>query len=81
MLIVLGAVSFYIYKTVSSLDTITGVNKDTVEVGVFVRQDDNAQTMQDAAGYSFGILSELDRSTWIQPWNRSTMKPEVKQTL
>lgn len=62
MLIVLGAVSFYIYKTVSSLDTITGVNKDTVEVGVFVRQDDNAQTMQDAAGYSFGILSELDRS-------------------
>ena len=61
LLVVLGAVSFYIYKTVSSLDTITGVNKDTVEVGVYVMQDDAAQTMQDAAGYSFGILSELDR--------------------
>lgn len=61
MLVVLGAVSFYIYKTVSSLDTITGVNKDTVEVGVYVTQDNAAQTMQDAAGYSFGILSELDR--------------------
>ena len=61
LLLILGGVSFYIHKTVSSLDTITGVNKDTVEVGVYVMQDDPAQTMHDAAGYSFGILSELDR--------------------
>lgn len=61
MFVVLAAVSFYIYKTVSSLDTITGVDKDIVEVGVYVLQDDSAQTIQDAAGYSFGILAELDR--------------------
>lgn len=61
LLLILGGVSFYIHKTVSSLDTITEVNKDTVEVGVYVMQDDPAQTMHDAAGYSFGILSELDR--------------------
>lgn len=62
MLLVLGAVSFYIHKTVSSLDTITGVNKDTVEIGVYVMNNDSAQAMRDAAGYSFGILSELDRN-------------------
>lgn len=61
MLIIIGAASFYVYTTVSSLDTITGVNKDVTEINVYVLQDDPAQTMQDAAGYTFGILSELDR--------------------
>lgn len=58
---ILGLGSLYIYKTVSALDTITGVNKEVTEINVYVRQDDAAQTLADASGYTFGILSELDR--------------------
>lgn len=59
---VLGVGGYYIHATVSSLDTITGVNKDVAEIKVYVLQNDPAQSITDAAGYSFGILSELDRS-------------------
>ena len=61
VLAVLGIASFYIYKTVSALDDITGVNKEITEVNVYVKQEDTAQTLMDASGYSFGILSDLDR--------------------
>lgn len=61
ILAVLGIASFYIYKTVAALDDITGVNKEITEVNVYVKQDDAAQSLIDAAGYSFGILSDLDR--------------------
>lgn len=61
ILAVLGISSFYIYKTVSALDDITGVNKEITEVNVYVKQEDAAQSLIDASGYSFGILSDLDR--------------------
>ena len=58
---VLGIGSFYIYKTVSALGNITGVNKETTEVNVYVKQDDAAQSLSDASSYTFGIMGELDR--------------------
>lgn len=61
ILAVLGIASFYIYKTVSTLDDITGVNKEITEINVYVKQDDAAQNLVDAASYSFGILADLDR--------------------
>ena len=61
ILAVLGIASFYIYKTVSALDDITGVNKEITEINVYVKQDDAAQSLMDAASYSFGILADLDR--------------------
>lgn len=61
ILAVLGIASFYIYKTISALDDITGVNKEITEVNVYVKQDDAAQSLMDASGYSFGILADLDR--------------------
>ena len=61
ILAVLGIASFYIYKTISALDDITGVNKEITEVNVYVKQEDAAQSLMDASGYSFGILSDLDR--------------------
>ena len=61
ILAVLGTGSLYIYKTVSALDTITGVNKDVTKINVYVKEDDPAQKLADASGYTFGILSELDR--------------------
>lgn len=53
--------SLYIYKTVSALDTITGVNKEVTEINAYVQKDDKAQNIKDATQYTFGILKELDR--------------------
>ena len=61
ILAVLGIASFYIYKTVSELDDITGVNNEITEINVYVKQDDAAQSLMDAASKSFGILADLDR--------------------
>jgi len=58
---VLGAGSLYIHRTVSALDTITGINTEIAEVNVYVRQEDSAETMPDVSGYTFGILRDLDR--------------------
>lgn len=66
ILAVLGTGSLYIYKTVSALDTITGVNKDVAKINVYVKEDDPAQKLADASGYTFGILSELDRDNTDQ---------------
>lgn len=61
ILIVMGVASLYIYKTISSLDKITGVNKEVTAINVYVLQNDKAQTLSDTASYTYGILSELDR--------------------
>ncbi len=61
LIAVMTAGSFYIYKTVSLLDNITGVNVEVTHVGVYVKQEDAAQSLGEAAGYTFGILSQLDR--------------------
>ena len=66
ILAVLGTGSLYIYKTVSARDTITGVNKDVTKINVYVKEDDPAQKLADASGYTFGILSELDRDNTDQ---------------
>ena len=56
--------SVYIYKTVSTLNTITWENSGntkTAEINVYVKNEDAAQSLEDAKGYTFGILKELDR--------------------
>lgn len=44
----------------------TGVNKDVTKINVYVKEDDPAQKLADASGYTFGILSELDRDNTDQ---------------
>ena len=44
--VVLGLASLYIYKTVSTLDSITGVNQEYTEINVYVKQDDKARSWQ-----------------------------------
>lgn len=61
MILVMTAGSFYIYKTVSLLDNITGVNVEVTHVGVYVKNEDAAESLGDAIAYTYGILSELDR--------------------
>lgn len=58
---VLALASLYIYKTVSALDNITNINKETTAISVYVKEEDPAQTLAEASSYSFGILGELDR--------------------
>lgn len=61
MVAVMAAGSYYIYKTVNTLGNITNVNVEVAHVGVYVLQDDTAQNFGETAGYTFGILSNLDR--------------------
>lgn len=87
LLVALGLGGFYIHTTVSSLDTITGVKKDVAEIKVYVLQNDPAQSVTDAAGYSFGILSSLDRGNTdaalaqISEETGNTVSPSEYNTL
>lgn len=58
----LGISGFYIYRTVDALDDITGVNKEITEINIYVKQDDAAQSLIETSGYTFGILTQLDRT-------------------
>lgn len=60
---VMGLGSLYIYRTVNTIDNITGVNTEVAKIGVYVMNDDSAQTINEASGYTFGILTALDRES------------------
>lgn len=74
---VLGIGSFYIYKTVSALGNITGVNKETTEVNVYVKQDDAAQSLSDASSYTFGIMENWTGIIQTVRWIRFTTRSEM----
>ncbi len=57
----LCAAGYDLYKLTDTLQTITDVKEETTRVGVYVLEDDPAETIQDAAGYEFGILETLAR--------------------
>lgn len=78
---VLGIAGFYIYRTVSALDNITGVNKEIAEINLYVRSDDDAQTLMDTTKYSFGILSELDRSNTDSALQQMELKTGTEFTV
>lgn len=64
---ILGAASFYLFRTYSVLDNITKVrNVQTAEVEIYVKNEDGAQTLADISGYKFGILQSLDRENTDQ---------------
>ena len=55
--------SLYIYRTVNTIDNITGVNTEVAQIGVYVLNEDAADSINAAVDYSFGILSDLDRES------------------
>ena len=58
----LCAVGFlYVNRTLAAADKITTVNTEVTEVGVYVRTENTDDFTQAAAGYDYGILSQLDR--------------------
>lgn len=63
--VLFGALLIYgshaLMKTVGTLQSITEPKTEITQVGFYVAADDPAQSLQDAAGYTFGIMAELDR--------------------
>lgn len=59
--IVLAWGSYYLFITNSFLDSITGSSVKVDNIVIAVLKDDPAQTLEDAAGYTFGVQSTLDR--------------------
>lgn len=51
----------YVSKALSTLNSVTDVSVQYYSVAVYVPADDPAESITDATGYSFGILSSLDR--------------------
>ena len=54
--------SMYVYKTHSTLAGISGVNTEVTEVGIYVRADDSADSIEATADYMYGVLTDLDRA-------------------
>ena len=65
---IFGAV--YIYKTTSTLSKISGVNTEVAQVGIYVKSEDTADSVEAAEGYTYGILSELDRENTDSALNK-----------
>lgn len=59
--VVLIAGSAYMMRGISALKNITQTKTEVAVMNVYVRTDDPAQSLSDAAGYTFGIMSQLDR--------------------
>ncbi len=59
---VLAVGGYYLYRTTSTLSRISETRTQSTPVAVYVRAEDAAQSISDTVGYSFGILSTLDRT-------------------
>ena len=60
--ILMGMGIYYINASTKALKNITTTKTEVAVVDVYVRSDDAAQSITDTSGYTFGILSELDRT-------------------
>ncbi|MBC5689823.1 hypothetical protein H8S37_12940, partial [Mediterraneibacter sp. NSJ-55] len=52
---------YYIHKTNTTIQEVATADKQTDIVSVYVMEDDPAQSIEDAADYSFGISTAIDR--------------------
>ena len=58
---VCGAGFYYMHGAVSTLKNISGANIEVSGYGVYVDTDDSAEKIEDASGYTFGIVAVQDR--------------------
>lgn len=59
--VVLGIGSNYIYKTTQTIDNISNVTTEVAQIDVYVKTEDPAQSVEETADYTYGVLKELDR--------------------
>ena len=58
--LVLAAV--YVYRTQTTLTDITGVKTEISRMGVYVKNENEAKTLEETGNYTYGILKNLDRA-------------------
>lgn len=51
----------FLYRTQDALQTVTDTDTEAVHISIYVKQEDPAQSLEDAKKYTFGILKTLDR--------------------
>ena len=56
----------YLTKAVNALDSITSVNVEVTDVGVYVKADSGMQSLSDLPGKTVGIMDVLDRESTNQ---------------
>lgn len=61
MIAILAFGGFYINKTRSAISSISGETTEVTQMAVYVKSDDTADSVEATAGYTYGILSSLDR--------------------
>ena len=61
MIAILAFGGFYINKTRSAISNISGETTEVTQMAVYVKTDDAADSVEATAGYTYGILSSLDR--------------------
>lgn len=61
MIAILAFGGFYINKTRSAISNISGEATEVTQMAVYVKNDDAADSVEATAGYTYGILSSLDR--------------------
>lgn len=61
MIAILAFGGFYINKTRSAISNISGEITEVTQMAVYVKNDDAADSVEATAGYTYGILSSLDR--------------------
>ena len=61
MIAILAFGGFYINKTRSAISNISGETTEVTQMAVYVKNDDAADSVEATAGYTYGILSSLDR--------------------
>lgn len=61
MLIVLMVGTPYLTKAVNTLDSMTGINVEVADMGVYVKKDASLQELSELSGKNVGILDVLDR--------------------
>ncbi|MDO4600698.1 MAG: LCP family protein [Eubacteriales bacterium] len=65
----------YLYKTTSTLSKISGVETEIAQVGIYVRAQDSADSLNATSGYKYGIITDLDRE------NTDKTLEEIKSEL
>lgn len=61
MIVILAFGGFYINKTRSAISNISGETTEVTQMAVYVKSDDAADSVEATVGYTYGILSSLDR--------------------
>jgi len=75
VILVLGVLNFYMYRVNDTLHTVTDSDYKIDNMIVVVRKDDPAETINDAAAYTFGISTSENSS------NVSKMKENIEDTI